>query len=121
MDKPPSELYGLSSSYLAQLCQVDLSTARRWKRGAICPPKTALMIVRRDLGCFSDYWSGWTINGEDLVSPYGWTVNRNDALVVPLMHSQIAALRAKVADLEASEHDGLEEQPEPGELPAISA
>lgn len=120
MSKPPQELYGLSAMHIAQVCQVDLSTARRWKRGAICPPKTALMIITRDLGCFSDSWRGWTVNGEDLVSPDGWCVNRNDALIVPLMHGQIAALRAQVSDLKAA-RDEIEDQPEPGEAPAAFA
>jgi hypothetical protein len=85
----------------------------------MCPPETALMIIRRDLGCFSPYWVGWTINGEDLIAPDGWTVNRNDALIVPLMHGQISALRAQIRDLKASAYDGLEDQPEPGDIPQI--
>lgn len=95
---------------------MDLSTARRWKRGAICLPKTAAMILARDLGCFSEFWRGWTVNGEDLVSPDGWCVNRNDALIVPLMHGQISALRAEIAKLKEAA-DAIEEQPLPGELP----
>jgi hypothetical protein len=96
---------------------VDLSTARRWKRGAICPPKTALMILARDLGCFSAEWRGWTINGPDLVSPDGWCVNRNDALIVPLMQGQISALRAQIRDLQDAA-EGLTDQPLPGEAPS---
>lgn len=69
------------------------------------------MILRRDLGCFAVEWRGWTINGEDLVSPDGWCVNRNDALAVPLMHGQIAALRAKIRGLEAEVNGDLEDQP----------
>ena len=120
MGRPHESLYGIPVKELARICQVDLSTARRWKRGAICPPKTALMILARDLGCFAAEWRGWTVNGEDLVAPSGWCVNRNDALIVPLMHGQIAALRAEVSKLR-TEANGLEEQPEPGEIPAIRA
>ncbi len=100
MGKPHPALYGISINELVEVCKVDISTARRWKRGAFCPPKTALMILARDLGCFSDYWKNWTINGEDIVSPEGWTINRNHALTVPLMHGQISALRQKIAKLE---------------------
>lgn len=120
MRRVPAELYGISVSVLAAVCHVDLATARRWKRGATCPPKTALMILARDLGCFSSEWRGWTVNGEDLVSPEGWCVNRNDALIVPLLQGQIAALRAKVAELEATS-ETLEEQPAPGEIPTIQS
>lgn len=117
MGKAPSILFGLSVSHIHRFCGVSLKTAGRWKRGQSVPPKTAVMILARDLGCFAPEWCGWTINGEDLVSPDGWCVNRNDALVVPLMHSQIAALRAQVRDLKAV-RDELEEQPEPGTVPA---
>ena len=114
-------LYGIQVKEIARICGVDLSTARRWKRGAKCPPQTALMLLSRDLGFLAPEWAGWTINGEDLVSPDGWCVNRNDALIVPLMHGQIAALRAKIRDLEAADDtEGLEDQPAPGELPAIA-
>src|SRR6266850_1688405 len=110
MARPPSELYGIPVSEIARICQVDLSTARRWKRGAKCPPKSALMLLARDLGCFSPFWRGWTVNGEDLVSPDGWCVNRNDALCVPIMHGQISALRAEIAKLKEAA-DAIEEQP----------
>jgi len=77
------------------------------------------MVLRRDLGCFAAEWRGWTINGEDLVAPDGWTVNRNDALIVPLMHGQISALRAEIAKLKAEPDESMEEQPLPSDLPEI--
>lgn len=100
MGKPHPDLYGWSVNDLVQRCKVDISTARRWKRGAFCPPKTALMILARDLGCFEEKWKGWTINGGDIVSPDGWCIDRNHALTVPLMHGQITLLRQKIAKLE---------------------
>ena len=119
MGKPHSALYGLSVKHIAAVCRVDLATARRWKRGAICPPYCALQILQRDLGCYAEEWRGWTVNGEDLVSPDGWCVNRNDALIVPLMHGQIAALRAEIAKLKAEPDESMEEQPLPSDLPEI--
>lgn len=116
MGKPPTDIFGISDKALATMCRVSLKTAQRWKRGQSVPPESALMIVRRDLGCFAAEWAGWTINGPDLVSPHGWCVDRNDALIVPLLHSQISALKAQVADLEAT-RDALEDQPEPGAYP----
>lgn len=115
-----SPLYGIPASELARICRVSLKTAQRWKAGQSVPDYCALALIERDLGCFAIEWRGWTIRGEDLISPDGWTVNRNDALIVPLMHGQIAALRSKVADLEAT-REGLEEQPQPGELPSIKS
>jgi hypothetical protein len=117
MKEKPPELYGININELARICGVSLKTAARWKDGTTCPPPTAIMILKRDLGCFAKEWSGWTVNGGDLVSPSGWCVNRNDALTVPLMHGQISALRAEIAQLK--DGDGLEEQPKPGELPEI--
>lgn len=118
MRKKTEELYGISIMELQRICKVSKKTAVRWKAGQTVPPQSALMLLRKDLGCFAVEWRGWTVNGEDLVSPDGWCVNRNDALIVPMMHGQIAALRAKIAELEATA-DQLEEQPQPGELPSI--
>jgi hypothetical protein len=94
------ETYGIGAKEIAALCGVDERTAARWKAGTTCPPESALMILRRDLGCFDERWKGWTINGGDIVSPEGWAIDRNHALTVPLMHGQISALRQKIATLE---------------------
>lgn len=118
MRKRPQELDWFNIKELASICRVSLKTAARWKASTTCPPQTALMILRADLSCFAAEWAGWTIRGDSIISPEGWTISRNDALCVPLMHGQIAALRAKIAELEATA-DQLEEQPQPGELPSI--
>ena len=122
MGKPRSELFGIPVSEIARICQVDLSTARRWKRGAICPPETAVFVLRLkysgDLSVLGSEWDGWTYRDGTLTSPDGWRITRNDALAVPLLHGQIQAMRQKIEGLEAT-HDALEEQPEPGDLPAI--
>lgn len=115
------ELLGVNIKELARICRVSLKTAQRWKNGQTVPPATALMVLRRDLGIFAPEWRGWTVNGEDLVSPEGWCVNRNDALCVPLMLGQISALRSEIAKLKEAA-DAIDEQPLPGEAPAeISA
>jgi hypothetical protein len=122
MGKPRSELYGIPVREIARICQVDLSTARRWRRGAICPPETAILVLRLryfgDLGVIASDWDGWTYHDGSLISPDGWRIDRNDALAVPLLHGQIQALRQKLEGLEAT-RDGLEEQPAPGDIPAI--
>jgi hypothetical protein len=98
--RPLPELYGLNVSEIARVCRVTERTARRWKEGSRRPPESALMVLRRNLGAFSEHWKGWTINGPDIVSPDGWCIDRNHALTVPLMHGQISALRQKIATLE---------------------
>lgn len=65
----------------------------------MCPPESALMILRRDLGAFSEEWKGWTIRGKTISAPWGWTIERDHALTVPLMHGQISTQRAEIAKL----------------------
>ena len=114
MGKPHSSLYGIPINEIAYLCRVDLSTARRWKRGAICPPYTATALLDGDLGAFGEYWRGWRVEREEIVSPDGWRIRRDDALAVPLLLGQIEALRGELRGVkEAAE--SLEEQPRPEE------
>lgn len=115
MGARPDELYGIPIKRLAQLCGVSERTAQRWKDGTTCPPPSALMILRGDLGCMAPEWAGWRVNGADLVSPDGWTVDRNAALAVPLLHAQIEALKSEIERLRAELKDlsKLEDQPQP--------
>src|SRR5579862_3308269 len=117
MVKRPQELDGINISELARICRVSERTARRWKNGTMCPPETALMVLRicwlGDLSDLGPEWAGWQYRDGKLTSPDGWTIERNDALAVPLLHGQISALRGKIAELEAVS-DEFEDQPEPG-------
>ena len=108
--------YGRRVEEIAEVCGVDLSTARRWKAGKARVPATAAALLLGDLGAFSASWQGWRIQGEEIISPDGWRIRRDDALSVPLMHGQIAALRAELRD--KTEVSTLDEQPEPGDWPA---
>lgn len=112
----PSELDGINISEIARICHVSAKTAKRWKDGTVCPPKTALMVLSRDLGWLDPDWRGWKIRGDSIISPDGWTISRNDALSVPLMHGQIAALRGELRKVrEAHEQAKFgEDQPLPG-------
>lgn len=104
-----------SAKEIARICGVSLKTARRWKKGTICPPRTALMILSGDLGYLSPEWRGWRIRGNEITSPYGWTISRGDALTVPLMHGQLSALRIDLANARAriEQLEGVENQPLP--------
>ena len=110
-----NELYGIPAETIAALCKVNITTARRWKRGKAMP-ETARMILAGDLGCFDPAWSGWAFRDGNLVSPEGWEAGPGDVLSIPLMRAQISAYQAKQREVEA-----LEEQPLPGSLPAILA
>lgn len=93
----PLELNGLSLNEIATTCHVSERTARRWKAGTMCPPESALMLLRKDLGAFSPYWKGWTLRGKQIISPDGWEIARDHALALPLVHSQIRTLRQELA------------------------
>ena len=111
----PPELYGIPIKEIARICQVDLATARRWKRGASCPPKSALFLLSGDLGFFDPLWAGWIIRAGELVSPENWTISRNDVLAVPLMRSQLAIYQSENRCLRGLAESFAEDQPKPGE------
>jgi hypothetical protein len=104
--------YGLPAEEIARRCRVDVATARRWKRGARCPPRTALMILVEDLGCFDPAWKGWCIRDGQLISPEGWAASPGDVLALPLMRAQIISYQRDQRIAKAVV-DALEEQPDP--------
>jgi len=110
--RPSDPLYSITIKEIARICHVDLTTARRWKRGARCPPKSALLLILADLGCFSAEWSGWRLNGQDLISPEGWRIARGQVMIVPLMRQQLAAYEVELRRLRA-EFLLIQEQPIP--------
>ena len=117
MAKIPPELNGWSIKHIATLCEVSEKTVSRWKAGQTVPPKTALMILRGDLGAFSRDWRGWIIRGGELVSPEGWCITMSDVRATPLQRQQIAIYQAEnrglKAELEARQYD--QDQPLPSQ------
>lgn len=112
-----SDLWGFPAKDIARICQVDLTTARRWKKGAICPPLGALARLTGDLGFLDPAWKGWRLVRGTLVSPEQWEITMHDVLATPLMRSQIALYqsenRALKQDLADALANRLEEQPRP--------
>ncbi len=74
------------------------------------------MILASDLGCFDPAWRGWILRGGKLISPEGWEVTAGDVMSLPLLRAQIAGYQGRERQALA-----MDEQPEPGELPAIRA
>jgi hypothetical protein len=113
-DPQAMDLYGISAEEIATRCGVDLATARRWKRGATRIPRTAVAVLLGDLGAIDPHFRGWKIEHGEIISPEGWRFGPGEVLSLPLLRQQLAAYQAteRVAD-------GLPEQPQPGDIPAI--
>lgn len=105
---------------IASTCGVDLTTARRWKRRAQCPPPWALPLLRGDLGFFDPAWKGWRLIRGELVSPENWRITLGDVLAQRLVAAQIAAYQSEnrrlKAELAEAKVQQLEEQPHPDSL-----
>lgn len=114
MGKPHSVLYGIPISEIARICRVSEKTAGRWKAGHIVPGYAHLALLEGDLGAFGEFWRGWRVVGDAIRSPDGWLIKRDDALSVPLLLGQIAALRGELDSVKGA-RDELEEQPTPSE------
>jgi hypothetical protein len=118
MGPRPPELDFFGISELAHICEISLKTATRWKNSQSVPPQTALMVLRRDLGCFHSAWAGWHISSRgELCSPENWIATPGDVLAMQFHHSQLAAFRDQIRDLRAQlkveELAQFEEQPLP--------
>jgi hypothetical protein len=117
MQDPKDILFGKQIKEIVRVCGVDITTARRWKRGAQRPPDWALCLLTGDLSFFDPKWRGWRLIRGDLVSPENWVITQGDVLAQRLVAAQISsyqvenrALKAKLAELERG---GYEDQPTP--------
>jgi len=107
--------------YLVEVCGVDITTARRWRRGSNLPPAYVLDFVnaksRGDLGFLDPAWRHWVLRGGHLISPEGWELSMSNVLASRLHEAQLAAWRNEVRNLRAelanAELARLEEQPTP--------
>jgi hypothetical protein len=88
--------YGIPAEEIARVCHVCVTTARRWKRGTRCAPKSALLLLRGDLSAFDPQWRGWQARGGKLISPEGWEITVGDVLALPLMHQRLAAYKVEL-------------------------
>jgi hypothetical protein len=114
-----SAVYGIRADVIAEICRVDIATARRWKSGVSRLPHAARALVTGDLGAFSPAWQDWRIKGDAIISPNGWQIDRNDALAIPLLLQQVKALRAELEKVR--EWGKKDEQPSPPDaLPVIN-
>lgn len=119
MSPPHHIVYGIPVKEIARICGVDLATARRWKRGATCPPKTAVMILAGDLGVFDPTWRGWIVRHGTLISPEGWDATPGEVRSLPLLRLQLQNYQREQR-IAKRELEALDEQPTPAEIPNIA-
>lgn len=117
MATPENPLFGISIKKIVEVCRVDITTARRWKRRAYCPPVWAIALLEGDMGFLDSAWAGWKLSRGSLISPEQWQVTMHDVLATPLMRGQIAVYQAENRGLKRDLADALanrlEEQPTP--------
>lgn len=120
---PKEVFFGIPIKQIVEICQVDVTTARRWVRGATCPPQHVLLYLHaryyQDLGVIDPDWRGWKLRHGCLISPEGWQMTMGDVLASRLHEAQLAAWRLEVGNLRAqlleAQRQGYEDQPLPTE------
>lgn len=88
-------LYGLPPAVIAQVAQVSLHTARRWKRRGRVPSAAYQLIdlvVNGELGALSRHWRGWTVRDGRLFTPEGWHVTPGEIRSIPVRIAHVRAL-----------------------------
>lgn len=120
-----SALYGRSAEVIAEKCRVDVSTARRWKKGSSAIPYSANALMEGDLGALDRAWVGWRIIDGKLISPEQLVATPGEVRAIPFKDILIGSLREDARQLkEALEKEkglAITNQPEPEEWGAVVA
>jgi hypothetical protein len=91
--------YGYSAEWLARVCGVDESTARRWKRLSFVPGRYRHLIELADscdLGMLSPVWAGWTLTRDELVTPDGERFQVGQVKAIPIREQLAAELESRL-------------------------
>lgn len=91
-------LCGVSAERLARLTGCHLTTARRWKDRRRARSWLVLLVrtvLEGELDAISRTWRGWSIIGDELVSPEGWRFTPGDVRSVPFLVAQVKAYQAR--------------------------
>ncbi|MBM0105596.1 hypothetical protein JM946_12590 [Steroidobacter sp. S1-65] len=90
-ERDADELFGgFPTDVIADAMGVDLTTARRWRRGATpIPPiarRLAQVMLHGDLGAIHAGWKDWYLKRDGmLVGPDGWAFRAGEILSLPLL------------------------------------
>jgi len=121
MDMHYESLSVIPIRHLVEICHIDITTARRWRRGSNLPPPYVLDFVNAklwgDMSFLDPAWRGWVLRDGHLYSPESWRISMSDVLASRLHEAQLAAWRIEVRKLKEllanAEVNRLEEQPTP--------
>lgn len=95
-------LHGLPPRTLSELCQVSLSTARRWRRLGRVPPAYARvleLVHHGHLGAVLPAWSGWYVKDGGLWTPEDWQVRPGEVRNIPMHTALVRELQSLVREL----------------------
>jgi hypothetical protein len=101
-ERPDADPYGHSAAWLARVCQVDASTARKWKRAGRIPPRYLPLLTLADgadLGALASPWRGWKLLGDRLVSPEGVKFSPGEVRAIPYRQALVATLTRQVEQM----------------------
>lgn len=108
-----------SAKDLAARFGVDITTARRWRRGRNAPLAVQLLLSG-DLGVFDPAWAGWAVRDGLLRSPEGFEASMADVRSLPFVRLQVSThrsenvrLRAENEELKQNAYPTMVEQPRP--------
>ena len=89
------ELYGVSSTLIAELTGVSLKTAQRWKQQGFAPPVAAKLLelrMHQDLGELAKPWAGFRLHNGLLWTPENASLTPGELRSVPYRREQLRAL-----------------------------
>jgi hypothetical protein len=107
------ELVGVSAREIANTTGVDITTARRWRRGAARIPEAARRLLALRLegsaeALLGPAWAGWRFGRDGLLYAPGWRrgFEPGEILAMPYLYGQVAALKRAARDaLQARRRD----------------
>lgn len=93
--------FGVSQEEICAWCNVNRTTAMRWKKGRSRAPGAALALVRLRVygeaeALLGAAWRGWRFGRDGLLYAPGWRRGfaPGEILALPYLHGQLAAIRS---------------------------
>lgn len=108
---------------IADATGVDVTTARRWRRGAVTPPPPMVALLRLmlhgDLGALSRAWKDWFVQGEELHGPDGLRFRPGEIMALPYLRQLNRALEAQSRGVAQADWISGQFEPTPDDAPDV--